>query len=250
MLIPIRVILLFFYFLLTATLGFLICLLRPFNPDNTRICGRLFSWGSLKILGIRVEVEGCEHLKNLKSSIVVANHQANYDLFVHGKIVPRRTVSIGKRSLKYVPFFGQVYWLAGNILIDRSKSKESIGQMSEAIDALKEYDTSLWVFAEGTRNKGRGLLPFKKGAFHMAKQAGVPLVPICTSTYAGHMDFHRWVSARVLIRVLPPVQVGPESVNELRLKIRTQMLDTISDLDRRLIDSSSMPACGNQNARL
>lgn len=227
--------LLFFYFLVTAILGLLIGLARPFNPDNTRLCGRLFSWGSLKILGIRVDVEGREFLQNMPPCVVVANHQANYDLFVHGKVVPRRTVSIGKRSLKYLPFFGQVYWLAGNILIDRSKSKESIGQMDEAIEALKEKDTSIWVFAEGTRNKGNGLLPFKKGAFHMAKQAGVPIQPICASTYAQQLDFSKWCSAHVIIRILPPVTIHDEdTVNHLRQHVRTQMMDAIEDLDQRL----------------
>lgn len=235
MLISIRIVLLFFYFLLTAILGLLIGFVRPFNPDNTRICGRLFSWGSLKILGIRVDVEGREFLQNMPPCVVVANHQANYDLFVHGKVVPRRTVSIGKRSLKYVPFFGQVYWLAGNILIDRSKSKESIGQMDEAIVALEQKNTSLWVFAEGTRNKGNGLLPFKKGAFHMAKQAGVPIQPICASTYAQKLDFTKWCSAHVIIRILPPVIIHEDdSVNHLRQHVRCMMMDAIEDLDQRL----------------
>lgn len=237
MLKPIRVFLLFFYFLLTAILGLVIGLARPFNPDNTRVCGRLFSWGSLKILGIRVDVEGREFLQNMQPCVVVANHQSNYDLFVHGKVVPRRTVSIGKRSLKYLPFFGQVYWLAGNILIDRSKSKESIGQMDEAIVALKQKDTSIWVFAEGTRNKGNGLLPFKKGAFHMAKQAGVHIQPICASTYAQQLDFSKWCSAHVIVRILPPVFIHEDdTVNHLRQHVRTQMMDAIEDLDQRLAD--------------
>jgi len=82
------------YFFLVALLGILVCLFRPFNPDNTRICGRMFSIGGLKLLGIKMTIEGKEHLQNMQPSIVIANHQDNLDLFIHGGVIPKRTVSV------------------------------------------------------------------------------------------------------------------------------------------------------------
>ena len=139
-------------------------------------------------MGVKLVVENPEALEMQEAGVVVANHQSNLDLFVHGSIIPKRTVSVGKKSLKYLPFFGQVYWLAGNIMINRKKSKESINTMAEITDAIKNRNTSIWVFAEGTRNGGNNLLPFKKGAFHMADQANAPILPICTSSYPKHIQ--------------------------------------------------------------
>jgi len=233
-----RVVIVLCYFFFIAFIGSFLCLFRPFNPDNTRLCGRMFSWGGLKLLGMKITVEGAEHLTKLPPSVVVANHQDNIDLFVHGRIVPYRTVSIGKKILRYIPLFGQVYWLAGNILIDRSKTKQSVNAMTQTTVALKENRTSLWVFAEGTRDRGEGLLPFKKGAFHMAIDAGVPIVPICASNYAKHTDLAKFHSGEVIIKVLPPIStqgMDKSNVDELLALTHAKMKQTIEQLDLRVL---------------
>ncbi len=233
-----RAIVVLSYFFMVALLGILICLFRPFNPDNTRICGRMFSIGGLKLLGIKLSVEGAEHLQNMQPSIVIANHQDNLDLFIHGAVIPKRTVSVGKKSLKYLPLFGQVYWLSGNIMIDRKKSKASINAMTETTEALKHNATSIWVFAEGTRNKGNNLLPFKKGAFHMAKQADAPILPICASAYPKHINLKKWHAGEVKIRILPPIHtkdIDKEQLNTLSQEIHQKMLHTINELNSTII---------------
>jgi 1-acyl-sn-glycerol-3-phosphate acyltransferase len=169
-------------------------------------------------------------------SIVIANHQDNLDLFVHGGLIPKRCVSVGKKSLRYLPLFGQVYWLAGNIMIDRKKSKASIDAMTETTDALKHRQTSIWVFPEGTRNHGNNLLPFKKGAFHMAKQADAPIIPICTSAYPKHIKLNKWHAGDIYIRILPPVEtriVDKSALNELCQQVHQTMADTIEQLNQK-----------------
>ena len=238
MLILLRTIVILSYFFLIAFLGILVCLFRPFNPDNTRICGRMFSIGGLKILGIKMTIDGKEHLQNMKPSIVIANHQDNLDLFVHGGVIPKRTVSVGKKSLRYLPLFGQVYWLSGNIMIDRKKSKDSINSMSETTEALRQHSTSIWVFAEGTRNKGENLLPFKKGAFHMAKQANAPILPICASAYPKHINLNKWRAGEVKVRILPPIQtrdLNIEDLNNLCQEVHDKMRRTIEELNSTII---------------
>lgn len=241
MILLIRALIVLSYFFLIALLGILVCLFRPFNPDNTRICGRMFSIGGLKLLGIKMIVEGQEHLDKMQPSVVIANHQDNLDLFVHGGIIPFRTVSVGKKSLRYLPLFGQVYWLAGNIMIDRKKSKASINAMSETTEAIKHHNTSIWVFPEGTRNKGNNLLPFKKGAFHMAKQADAPIIPICASAYPKHINLNKWHAGEVRVRILPSVEtkfVSKENLNDLCEEIHTRMAQTIEDLNQKVIHGS------------
>jgi len=226
------------YFFAAAFLGALISLLRPFNPDNTRICGRLFSWGGLKLLGMRLSIEGQEYLTNRSPSVIIANHQDNLDLFVHGGVIPSRTVSVGKKSLRYLPLFGQMYWLAGNILIDRSNKNASANLMTETRDALINKNTSIWVFAEGTRSKGEALLPFKKGAFHMAVQAGVPIIPICASNYAKHINLKKRHAGDVIVKVLPPISTSGMTEKDIPVLIATahsQMETCIASLDARLV---------------
>jgi 1-acyl-sn-glycerol-3-phosphate acyltransferase len=235
MLKPVRLFLLLCYFLVSALFCILICLLRPFNPDNTRVCGRIFSWGGLKILGIQLTVEGKEHLENMQAGVIVANHQSNYDLFVHGCVIPSRAVSLGKQSLKYLPLFGQVYWLAGNILINRSNSKQSKDTLDEVTQAITQQNTTIWVFPEGTRNPAPGLLPFKKGAFHMALKAQAPLFPICASSFAQQIDLNKWNAGKVFIRILPPIPtegLSRQDIDVLIENTHSSMQTTIDELDR------------------
>ncbi len=227
MLVFFRVSLFATYFVIVAIFCALVCLFRPFNPNNNRFAARAFSYGGLKILGLKVVVEHPERLHGLKQSVVVANHQSNLDLFVLGGLVPLRTASIGKSSLKWIPFFGQVYWLAGNIMIDRSKSRESINTMAETTEALKCKNTSIWVFPEGTRSNGNLLLPFKKGAFHMAQQAGAPIVPICASTYPKHINLNRWHAGKVVVRILAPIETHLANDQDLQTIIE----ETHSQMD-------------------
>lgn len=241
MILFLRTIVVLSYFFIVALMGIVICLFRPFNPDNARICGRLFSVVGLKLLGITISVEGREHLDNMQPSIVIANHQDNLDLFVHGGVIPKRTVSVGKKSLRYLPLFGQVYWLSGNIMIDRKKSKASIDSMTETTKALKHENTSIWVFPEGTRNKGENLLPFKKGAFHMAKQADAPIIPICTSAYPKHINLNKWRAGHVCIRILAPIETHAISNDDIATLCQTthkRMSDVIKELNETVLSKN------------
>lgn len=214
------------YFPLAALLGTLICLFRPFNPDNTRICGRLFSYGGLKIVGLKLELEGAEHIKDYQPGIVLANHQSNLDLFVHGGIIPSRCVSVGKKSLLFVPFFGLVYWLAGNILIDRARGTEMLRMLKTKVAAaVRNNATSVWVFPEGTRNSGKQLNKFKPGAFLMAKEADCPIYMICASRYREQINLNSFKTQVVKVKVLPPVQV--DAANDDFDALRKSMHDTM-----------------------
>lgn len=232
-----RAIVIGIYFLTVALLGIVVCLFRPFNPDNTRICGRMFSWGGRKILGLKVTDEGLEHLNQNTPGVVISNHQDNIDLFVHSGIVPSRTVTVGKKSLKYIPFFGQVYWLSGNIMIDRSNMKSSLSAMLKVSEIIQHKDTSIWVYPEGTRSKGKDIGKFKKGAFLMAVQAEAPITIICTSSYKKNIKLNKLNSCEVILKVLPSISTKgmtkadiPKLMDEAQMKLEAG----IKELDARL----------------
>ena len=237
MLFTLRMLLMGLLFIIAGILGLILGICRPFNPDNSRLCARLYSLPALRILRLDMHAQVKGLLEHQRSCVIVANHQSNYDLFVVGSVVPPRTVSIGKQSLKWVPFFGQLYWLAGNVLINRSDAAHAKQAMLTTTDPLQHKDTSIWVFAEGTRNLGKGLLPFKKGAFQMAIAAGVPIIQVCTSTYIKHMQLNRWKSGIIKIRSLAPIPTLGLTLDDLPALIeqcQQQMRACIDSLDAQL----------------
>ena len=225
------------HFLVAAVVNFAIVLLRPFNPDNTRLCGAVYSVPALRILGLRAEIDVSALGGQARPFVIVANHQSNYDLFVFGCVVPRRTVSIGKTTLKWVPLFGQIYWLAGNVLIDRGNAAKAKAAMLKTTEVMQRQDTSIWVFPEGKRNLGQNLLPFKKGAFQAAIAAGAPIVPVCCSSYKRTMQLNRWHAGTIKIKALKPMSTAGLSQNDLPALMelcRLQMHDCVAQLDSQV----------------
>ena len=225
------------HFILAGILGLLLGICRPFNPDNSRLCARLYSIPAQWLLRWKLKTDVQPLLDHQRSCVIIANHQSNYDLYILGRVVPKRTVSIGKKSLKWVPFFGQLYWLAGNVLLDRGNAVRAKQAMLTTTETLKHKDTSIWVFAEGTRNLGKGLLPFKKGAFQMAIAAGVPIIPVCVSTYVNQLQLNRWNSGEIMIRSLPAIPTAgltQDDLPQLLETCRTQMQACIAAMDAEL----------------
>lgn len=222
------------YLLLIAAIGTLVCLLRPFHPDNTRIFARIYSWGGRVLVGLKIKVTGWEKIKNLGPAVYVVNHQDNLDLFVTGAAVPPRTVTVGKKSLKLLPLFGQLYWLAGNVFIDRNNRSKSSETLSASTEALQNKNTSIWVFPEGTRNKGKNIQDFKHGAFKMAIEAQVPIVPICVSSYVANMDLAKLHAGEARLEFLEPIEtkgMSLEDCDKLKSDVWELMSSKIKSLD-------------------
>jgi 1-acyl-sn-glycerol-3-phosphate acyltransferase len=237
MLFVFRMLLMSLHFIVAGVLGLVLGLCRPFNPDNSRLCARLYAWPAMCILRLRLKAEMGPLLKQSQPCVIVANHQSNYDLFIFGNVVPPRTVCIGKKSLKWVPLFGQLFWLAGNVLIDRGNAEKARRSMLTTTETLQHRNTSIWVFPEGTRNLGGALLPFKKGAFQMAIAAGVPIVPVCVSSYSKHMRLNRWRCGRIMIRSLPAIPTADlniEDMPRLIAQCNAQMQACIDSMDQQL----------------
>jgi len=211
-------------------------LIRPFHRNNVHHTARYLGKIS-KILGFDVEVRMPESVNNIGPVVYVANHQNSYDLFTVSNAVQPGTVSVGKKSLKWIPVFGQMYWLTGNILIDRKNTSKAMGTISLTAKKIKEDKLSVWMFPEGTRSRGKGLLPFKTGAFRTAIKAGVPIVPICASNQHETIDFSRWNNGKIIIEFLDPIYVKDESREEIRAAANiahAQMQTKINQLNEEL----------------
>ena len=190
-----------------------------------------------KLLGFDVEIRIPESVKNIGPVVYVANHQNSYDVFTMASAVQPGTVTVGKKSLKWIPIFGQMYWLTGNILIDRKNTSKAMNTMSITASKIIEDKLSVWMFPEGTRSRGRGLLPFKTGAFRTAELANVPIVPICASNQEGTIKMGRWNNGKIIIEFLDPIYITGEngaSVREVIDETHALMAKKISQLDEEI----------------
>lgn len=220
-----------------ATLWSIICLFRPAHPGNTFGIARIVGYIGRYILGIKVDIENLDLLNQSSSSVIISNHQSNYDMFYVGQICPRKTVSVGKKSILYVPFFGTMYWLAGNILIDRKNRSKAWNVMDKVVEQIKKHNCNIWIMPEGTRSKGRGVLPFKKGAFLTAIKGKFPIVCVCTSTFETSINLSKWSAGTMKIRVLPKIDTSSytqSDIESLTTKVHNIVKDEVKKLDLEL----------------
>ncbi|KAJ9091800.1 hypothetical protein QFC21_007103 [Naganishia friedmannii] len=158
------------------------------------------------------------------------------DILYLGRIFPKRASIMAKRELKWMPLLGWFMSLSGAVFVDRKNNKDAVKAMNAAGEAMKRQGVSLWIFPEGTRSSKPepGLLPFKKGAFHLAIQASVPIVPVVCESYHRLFDGKTRMERGVLkIRVLPPIStegMTAADVHSLVDEVREKMLHTLREI--------------------
>lgn len=214
-----------------------LCCCRPRHPNNTRDFAQLFRL-VLPLLGVRYQQSNQAPVQGTPA-IYVANHQSNFDMFFCAAVLPQRATLIGKNSLKYIPVFGLTYWLSGNIFLDRNNHSKAWKTIRKVAEQVREKRLSIFIFPEGTRSGKAGLLPFKRGAFALAIEAQVPIVPVCTSSTYKNIDLNRWQAGEVRAEYLPPISTeGMTRADARRLaeQCRQQMAECIDRLDQQIIE--------------
>jgi 1-acyl-sn-glycerol-3-phosphate acyltransferase len=137
-------------------------------------------WGAetwLKACGAKVEVAGQERLDPDRSYVFVSNHRSYLDTATLFRYAGKRIGLVAKKELLKAPVLGQGMSFANVIAIDRSNPEKARQSMEKARKVMED-GFSFGVFAEGTRAMPGELLPFKKGAFHLALQTGAPIIPV------------------------------------------------------------------------
>ena len=222
--------------ILICVLGTVYSFIRFKNPSNVGIMARWF--GRLHpLFGLKVEYRFPNSINKLSPAIYIGNHQNNYDMVTISYMVRRRTVSVGKKSLIWIPFFGILYWITGNIFLDRENRTKAHSTMAQLAHRINEDNLSIWMFPEGTRSRGRGLLPFKTGAFHAAISAGVPIIPVVCSTTHNKINLNRWNNGIVICEMLDPIDVSgynKDNVRDLATYCHDLMEKRIAELDMEI----------------
>jgi len=139
-------------------------------------CARTWSRLILATTGVRVQVGGLERLEPGRTYVFVANHQSIYDIPILFWSLPYQLRIIAKASLGNFPFLGWHLRRTGHMLVDRKRPEPS--RIFKWASRLTSNGLSLIVFPEGTRSRDGGVARFKGGSFHLALQAGLPVVPL------------------------------------------------------------------------
>lgn len=194
-------------------------------PGNTSLCLYVYAVVAQMLSGIRIRLLQSQHILR-EPAIYVLNHQSSLDGIPLGMLRIPGLAIIGKREVALIPFIGWAFWLAGNVLIDRADARKARGQLDAGIAAIRNRAVSIAIFPEGTRHKGQQFLAFKRGAFQMAIEARVPLVPVVVGPLSRVIDRAAGRCGGVLpVRVLPPVSTaGLEAKDSHDLAHRVQRL--------------------------
>ncbi len=193
-------------------------------------------WGLdkwLKACGAKIKVSGLENLEDDRHYILVANHRSYLDtaaIFIHSG---RKIGLVAKKELFKIPIMGQGMPFVNIIEIDRSNRENAVASMERA-RKIMEAGSSFGVFAEGTRGMPGELLPFKKGAFHLALGTNAPIVPVAIKNTDWMMGKKCGVAFPGTIEMifLPPIETSDydtESLDELRGRTRTAIAHALGD---------------------
>src|SRR5262249_49328070 len=165
----------------SAIAGATVGLLNRSQREAVNVMGPLWADLSTSLSGVDLRVEGEEHLWSHRPAGFIFNHQGGLDPPLILKMVRRDGTGVAKQEIKRNPIFGPLFAAAGVVFVDRADSKKAIEALGPALEALHE-GRSIAIAPEGTRQKTPKLGKFKKGAFQLAMQAGVPILPVVFRT--------------------------------------------------------------------
>jgi 1-acyl-sn-glycerol-3-phosphate acyltransferase len=170
--------------------------------------GRLWGGAMLRAVGARVRYEGLDAAVAALPCVYISNHQSNVDIWALIRVLPLPTQFVAKQSLFRIPVLGWAMAASGFIPIDRTNRSRAIRSLRAAAQRVRDGRPAV-LFAEGTRSKDGRLGRFKKGPFHLALSAGVPVVPVAISGSWSVMPpgSFRVCPGPVRVRFLPRVEV-------------------------------------------
>jgi len=201
----------------------------------------LFADTACALTGIELDVEGEENAWANRPCVFVFNHQSQADVVILPALLRRDLAGIGKKEIGNVPILGKLMQIGGTVLIDRENARSALEAMKPLVDVLQKEGRSVCVAPEGTRSTSTTLGRFKKGAFHLAMQAGVPVVPIVIHNAIDVAPRGQYVfrPATVKITVLPAVDTSnwqAETMGEHVDDVRDMFLEELDQMQFQISD--------------
>jgi len=188
----------------------LVIIFASFLP-NGKILGtklyNIFGLSGLIAAGIDLKVTGAEKIDASQSYVVISNHPSTLDIFTHITALPVSIRFLTKTELFRIPILSRVLKILGLPRIDRKNAQMNLPKINESIQRVIDNKNSIMIFPEGTRSNQKELLPFKKGAAHVAKQFNLPIIPVVTHNSHNLMiKGSVWFkSGQIHVQILDPI---------------------------------------------
>ncbi|MGW0353050.1 HAD-IB family hydrolase [Nocardia nova] len=188
---------------------------------------------TLRTTGVRVRVVGVEHARQPRPAVFLFNHQSQFDMVVLAAVLRSGFTAVVKKEVTTNPVFGPLLRFAEATFIDRSDTTSAKAALEPVVDTLRG-GLSLVVAPEGTRSMTPRIGPFKKGAFHIAIEAGVPIIPLVIRN-SGEIAWRNSAIVRkgtVDVAVLAPIDVSgwdPQHMDADIARVRQLFIDTLLD---------------------
>lgn len=178
---------------------------------------KVWGWLTIHLFLLPLKVRGHENIDKKTSYVFVANHQGAFDIFIILGFLGRNFKWMLKASLRHAPLIGRACYDAGYIFVDKSGPK-AIKQTIDRARNILQGGTSLVVFPEGSRSWDGRMIAFKKGAFQLADQLQMPVVPLTITgsfevyprTHKGFVNFHPLTLT--IHKPITPKGEGPENM--------------------------------------
>ena len=200
-----------------------------------RMRGRLYFWATqqwsraiLWASSVRVLARGMDRIDWSSPQVLVSNHTSFYDVFALAAILPAPYAFVAKKELERIPFFGTAWKAAGHISIDRTDRASAVQSLRRAGQSIREQRSTVIIFPEGTRSLTGDLLPFKKGAFNLAAEADVPVVPVIVTGSAriqrpGSLKVHPGPIEVLFGEAIPPAAFAGHGLDRYVAEVRGRM---------------------------
>ena len=201
--------------------------ITAFLPKGRVLATKLyefFGWIGIVLVGVELNIIGAEKIDPKKSYVVIGNHPSTLDIFTHITALPVSIRFLTKTELFRIPIFGRVLKTLGLPRIDRKNAKANFEKINYSINQVIKLGNSIMIFPEGKRSNQKELLPFKKGASHIAKNFNLPIIPVVSHNAHNLMVKGKvWLkSGEIKIEILDPIyNVNDYTVDELTSKMES-----------------------------
>jgi 1-acyl-sn-glycerol-3-phosphate acyltransferase len=204
----------------------------------------------LRLAGAELRVEGDPGAVSDRPAIYVMNHQLSLDIPAAFAVLPVDLRFIAKHTLRKVPFLGWYMSWTGMVFVDRSNSTQAVETLNAAAERVRG-GISLLAYPEGTRSRDGRILPFKKGPFVLALQAGVPVVPIAIEGSMQCMPAHMRPFRPGVVRIaigapIPTAGMSMDERDDLVRRAREAVVALHGSLAAPVLGSGSDSARGER----
>jgi len=207
----------------TAACGAAAILTSFFDKSGRAADAITRNWAGLvaALSGLKITVEGAEVVDRNRSYVLVANHRSHLDTIALVLTCPLPLRMLAKAELFNIPIFGQALARVGHLRVDRRQGRTDLTRLGPAVRKMVDAGRTLCVFAEGSRQPEGAYGEFKRGAFYLARQNGLPILPVSIVGTGAVLPPKRLRlrPGTARLRYHPPIEISEQNEDELRSQV-------------------------------